>query len=67
MRQIIVYLLIALQAIFLVNGQVTIFDKIGISQLRQARELLLQFSGRTGHNEADFRTNLRNNVSLTDT
>lgn len=56
-------LLVTLLPIVLVNSQVTIFDKLGIGHLRQAREFLLAFSGRTGHNEADFRTNLRNNVS----
>lgn len=64
MKNNISLLICLLLPISLVNSQVTIFDRIGIGHLRQAREFLLQFSGLTGHNEADFRTNLRNNVSL---
>lgn len=47
-----------------VNSQVTFLDKLGLPFLRSGREFLFKFAGATGHNEADFRTNLRNNVSL---
>lgn len=45
-----------------VNSQVTFLDKLGLPFLRSGREFLFKFAGATGHNEADFRTNLRNNV-----
>lgn len=48
----------------LADAQITIFDHLGLKHLRNAREYLFKFAGATGENAVDFKTNLRNNVSI---
>lgn len=60
---LLISIIICCWAAHLVSAQVTIFDHLGIQHLRQGRDFLFRFSGATGHNRADFRTNLKSNVS----
>lgn len=56
-------ILVVLASPPLARAQITIFDHLGIKNLRLGREMLFKFAGATGENRADFRTNLKNNVS----
>lgn len=60
-----VLILLALPGLLLeVEAQITFLDQLLIKDLRRGRDFLFKASGATGHNEADFRTNLANNVSI---
>lgn len=63
MLAIALLLMIITDSPALVNAQYTIFDHLWLKNLRVGREQLFKFAGATGENAADFRTNLRNNVS----